>query len=44
MALLKFIHGNLTEYQENIENITKSDSDFAPIFVDYHSLPYINHT
>ena len=28
--------------KENIENITKSDSDLAPIFVDYHSLPYIN--
>ena len=24
---------------ENIENITKSDSNFAPSFVDYHVLP-----
>ena len=28
--------------QENIENITKSDSNFAPTFVDHHSLPDIN--
>ena len=28
--------------KENIENITKSESNFAPIFVDYHSLPDIN--
>ena len=25
----------------NIENITKSDSNFAPIFVDHYVLPYI---
>ena len=26
----------------NIENITKSDSNFAPVFVDYHLLLDIN--
>ena len=26
----------------NIENITKSDSNFAPTFVDHHLLPDIN--
>ena len=25
--------------EENIENITKSDSNFAPTFVDHHILP-----
>ena len=25
--------------EESIENITKSDSNFAPIFVDHHLLP-----
>ena len=28
--------------EENIENITKSDSKFAPTFVDHHLLPDIN--
>ena len=28
--------------EENIENITKSDSNFAPNFVDHHVLPDIN--
>ena len=27
---------------ESIENITKSDSNFAPTFVDHHLLPDIN--
>ena len=27
---------------ESIENITKSDNNFAPTFVDHHSLPYTN--
>ena len=27
---------------ESIENITKSNSNFAPTFVDHHSLPGIN--
>ena len=27
---------------ENIENITKSDSNFAPTFVDHHVLPDTN--
>ena len=25
--------------KENLENITKSNSNFAPTFVDYHVLP-----
>ena len=28
--------------EENIENITKSDSDFAPTFVDHHLSPDID--
>ena len=28
--------------KENIENITKSDSNFPPTFVDHHLLPDIN--
>ena len=28
--------------EENTENITKSDSNFAPTFVDHHVLPDIN--
>ena len=28
--------------EESIENITKSDSNFAPNFVDHHSLPDMN--
>ena len=28
--------------EESIENKTKSDSDFAPNFVDHHLLPDIN--
>ena len=28
--------------QKCIENITKSDSNFAPTFVDHHELPDIN--
>ena len=32
----------MSEEKENIENITKSDSRFAPTFVDYHVLPDIN--
>ena len=28
--------------EENIENITKSDSNFALTFVDHHVLPDIN--
>ena len=27
---------------ESIENITKSDSNFAPTFVDHHLLPDVN--
>ena len=29
--------------EESIENITKSDSNFEPIFVDHHVLPDINY-
>ena len=28
--------------EENIDNITKSDSNFAPTFVDHHVLPDIH--
>ena len=28
--------------EENIENITKSDGNIAPTFVDHHVLPDIN--
>ena len=28
--------------EENIENITKSDSNFEPTFVDHHVLPGIS--
>ena len=28
--------------EENIENITKSDSNFAPNYVDHHLLPDMN--
>ena len=28
--------------KENNENVTKSDSNFAPAFVDHHLLPDIN--
>ena len=43
MALLGLNSGNLMECQKkNIENITKSDSNFAPTFVNDHVLPVIN--
>ena len=29
-------------WKENIENVTKSDSNFAPTFVDHHLLPHFN--
>ena len=28
--------------EENVENITKSDNNFAPTFVDHHVLSHIN--
>ena len=28
--------------EKNIENMTKSDSNFAPTFIDHHVLPDIN--
>ena len=40
-ALLRLICVNLIS-EENIENITKSDGNFAPTFVDHHVLPDIN--
>ena len=37
VALLGLIRRNLMECQgENIENITKSDSNFSSTFVDHH--------
>ena len=40
MALLGLIHGNLIKElsEENIENVTKSDSNFAPVFFIHHVL------
>ena len=38
MALLVLICGNLMECQENIKNMAKSGSNFAPTFVDHHVL------
>ena len=45
VALLGLICGNLREngmLGENIENIIKSDSNFAPTFVDHYLLPGVN--
>ena len=43
VILVRLIGGNLTECQKkNIENITKSDNNFAPTFVNHDSLPDIN--
>ena len=47
---IKYFHGTTQIYswksngmsEESIENITKSDSNFAPTFVDHHVLPDIN--
>ena len=47
---IKYFHGTTQIYswksngmsEESVENITKSDSNFAPNFVDHHSLPDIN--
>ena len=47
---IKYFHGSTQIYswksngtsEESIENITKSDSNFAPTSVDHHSLPGIN--
>ena len=38
MSLLGLIRGSLTKY---IENVTKSESNFAPTFVGRHLLLYI---
>ena len=40
VALVGLIGGNLME--ENVENMTKSDSNFTPTFVDHHVLPDMN--
>ena len=43
MALFGLIPGNPMEMsEENIENIIKSDNNFATSFVDDHVLPDIN--
>ena len=45
VALLGLICENLREngmLGENIENIIKSDSNFAPTFVDHYLLPGVN--
>ena len=47
---IKYIHGTTQIYswksnlmsEESIKETIKSDSSFAPTFVDYHSLPDIN--
>ena len=47
---IKYFYGTTQIYssksngmsQKSIENITKSDSNFAPTFVDHHLLPDIN--
>ena len=47
---IKYFHGTTQIYswksngmsEESIENITKSDSNFAPTFVDHHLLPDMN--
>ena len=44
---IKYFHGTTQIYswksngmsEESIENITRSDSNFAPTFVDHHLLP-----
>ena len=41
MELVGLILVNNEMWEENIEKITKSDSNFAPIFVDYQLLPDI---
>ena len=42
MVLLRLIRGNLMEFLKTILRITKSDSNFAPTFVDDHLLPDTN--
>ena len=47
---IKYFSGNTWMYsrklngksEENVENITKSESNFAPTFVNHHILPNIN--
>ena len=47
---IKYFSGNTRIYswisnrmsEENVENITKSDSNFAPTFVDHHVFPDMN--
>ena len=42
MALIGYNRGNNGMSEESIKNITKSDSNFTPIFVDHHLLPDMN--
>ena len=42
MELRRLICGNLIKFQKKMENTTKSDSNFAPAFVNHHVLPDIN--
>ena len=43
MSLLELIRWKISGMsEETIENITKSDSHFAPTFVDDNVLPHIN--
>ena len=47
---IKYFHGATQIYlrvssgisEESFENMTKSDCNFAPTFIDHHSLPDIN--
>ena len=42
VALIGYNRGNNGMSEESIKNITKSDSNFTPIFVDHHLLPDMN--
>ena len=50
MKYIKYFHGTTQIYswisngmsEESIDNIAKSDRNFAPTFVDHHSLSDIN--
>ena len=42
VVLRELIRENLMECQENIENITNSESNFAPTFANHYVLPHIN--
>ena len=50
VTYIKYFHGTTQIYlskskgmsEQSLENITKSDSNFLPTFVNHHSLPDIN--